>query len=259
MTAFATYLDEIRKNLANGDATEHTHRPALKKLLESIGKGVMATNEPTRILCGAPDFILSKGKIPLGHVETKDVGFNLAAMEKGKPPYGEQFARYRDGLPNWILTDYLQFIWYVNGEKRMTVCLAEIDKKGKIKSLENGESELDNLFKAFFVQKSFTVSTAKDLAERMAGMTRIVCDLIVNTFEHEQEKGWLHTWLASFRETLIPDLEEKQFADMFAQTLAYGLFAARVHTPPSKDCWTVFSSIVIAFLNHTCASSIRCN
>ena len=63
----------------------------------------------------------------------------------------------------------------------------------------------------------------------MAGMTRIIRDLIVNTFEHEKEHGWLHNWLAAFRETLIPELDEKQFADMFAQTLAYGLFAARVN------------------------------
>jgi predicted helicase len=243
MTAFAEYLDAIKKNLAHGDATEHTHRPALKKLLESIGKGIIATNEPTRILCGAPDFNITKGKIPLGHIETKDIGENLAAMEKGKPPNGEQFGRYRAGLPNWILTDYLEFRWYVNGEQRMTVRLAELDGKGKLKPLANGETELANLFKAFLVQESLTVGTAKDLAERMAGMTRIICDLIVKTFEHEQEKGWLHIWLASFRETLIPDLEEKQFADMFAQTLAYGLFAARVHTPPSKD----FSREMAAF------------
>ena len=243
MTAFAEYLDAIKKNLAHGDATEHTHRPALKKLLESIGKGIIATNEPTRILCGAPDFNITKGKIPLGHVETKDIGENLTAMEKGKPPHGEQFGRYRDGLPNWILTDYLEFRWYVNGEQRMTVRLAELDGKGKLKPLANGETELADLLKAFLVQKSLTVGTAKDLAERMAGMTRIICDLIVKTFEHEQEKGWLHIWLASFRETLIPDLEENQFADMFAQTLAYGLFAARVHTPPSKD----FSREMAAF------------
>ncbi len=78
------------------------------------------------------------------------------------------------------------------------------------------------------------LKTLKELARRMAGMTRIVRDLIVGAFEHEKERGWLHNWLAAFRETLIPDLEEKQFADMFAQTLAYGLFAARVHAPPGK-------------------------
>jgi len=86
MTAFTEYLAEIGENLAHGDATEHTHRPALKKLLELVGQGITATNEPTRILCGAPDFNITKGKVPLGHVETKDIGENLVAMEKGKPP-----------------------------------------------------------------------------------------------------------------------------------------------------------------------------
>src|ERR1700722_10003291 len=142
MTIFSEYLSAIAKNLAHGDATEHTHRPALKTLLESIAKGITATNEPTRILCGAPDFNITKGKVPLGHVETKDIGENLSQMEKSKQPNGEQFGRYIDGLPNWILTDYLEFRWYVNGEPRMTVRLAELDAKGKVKSLPNGEAEL---------------------------------------------------------------------------------------------------------------------
>ena len=243
MTPFGAYIEEIRKNLAHGDATEHTHRPALKRLLESVGQGLVATNEPKRILCGAPDFNICKSKIPLGHMETKGIGENLNAMEKGKAPYGEQFSRYRDGLPNWILTDYLEFRWYVNGEHRLTVRLAELDEKDKLQPLPNGEQELANLFRAFFTQKTKTIGTAKDLAERMAGSARNIRYLIIKTFEHELEKGFLHTWLAAFRETLIPDLDEERFADMFAQTLAYGLFAARVHTPPGKD----FSREMAAF------------
>ncbi len=235
MTPFETYLEKIKKNLAHGDATEHTHRSAFKELLESVGQGIIATNEPTRILCGAPDFNITKGKVPLGHVETKDVGENLTQMEKGKPPSGEQFGRYRDGLPNWVLTDYLEFRWYVNGERRLTARLGEWDTEGKLKPIPNGETELRNLLKAFFAQKALTIGTAKDLAERMAGMTRIIRDLITKTFEYEVEKGFLHKWLSAFRETLIPDLDEKHFADMFAQTLAYGLFAARVHTPVNKQ------------------------
>src|ERR1022692_1897323 len=158
MTPFGAYLDEIKKNLAHGDATEHTHRPALKKLLESVGQGIIATNEPTRILCGAPDFILTKGKIPLGHVETKDVGENLAAMEKGKPPSGEQFGRYRDGLPNWILTDYLEFRWYVSGEHRWTARLGVLDSSGEPKAIPGGEKELAELLAAFLAQKSKTIA-----------------------------------------------------------------------------------------------------
>src|ERR1051326_6856972 len=242
-SAFTAYLSALSQNLRHGDATEHTHRPALKALLESFAKGIVATNEPTRILCGAPDFNITKGKVPLGHVETKDVGENLAQMERGKPPHGPQFARYRDGLPNWILTDYLEFRWYVNGEHRLTARLADLDGKGKLKPTSEGELEAAALLGAFLRQKALTISTARDLAGRMAGMTRIIRDLITKTFEHEVEKGFLHTWLAAFREVLIPDLAEKEFADMFAQTLAYGLFAARIHTPPNKE----FSREMAAF------------
>jgi predicted helicase len=232
---FVIYLGELSRNLTHGDATEHTHRPALKALLEAIGKDIVATNEPTRILCGAPDFNITRSNVPLGHVETKDLGENLDLMERGKPPYGEQFVRYRDGLPNWILTDYLEFRWYVNGERRLTERLAELDGKGKVKTVPGGEEAVSNLLRAFLQQKALTIGTAKELAQRMAGMARIIRDLIIKTFEHEVEKGFLHNWLAGFRETLIPDLDEKQFADMFAQTLAYGLFAARIHAPPKEE------------------------
>ena len=86
MRAFAEYLAMIRKEHGAGDATEHTHRPALKTLLESAGKGITATNEPKRILCGSPDFQVVRKGVPLGHVETKDIGTNLDEMERGKGP-----------------------------------------------------------------------------------------------------------------------------------------------------------------------------
>jgi predicted helicase len=235
MAPLVGYLAAIAKNLAHGDATEHTHRPALKVLLESAGKDIIATNEPTRILCGAPDFNVTRGNVPLGHIETKDIGENLALMQRGKPPHGEQFGRYRDGLPNWILTDYLEFRWYVNGEHRLTARLGELDGKGELKVVAGGEEAVASLLRAFLDQKALTIRTAKDLAQRMAGMTRIIRDLIIRTFDHEVQRGLLHNWLAAFREVLIPDLDEQQFADMFAQTLAYGLFAARIHTPPGED------------------------
>src|SRR5947208_14303463 len=124
MSGITGYLDALKANLGHGDSTEHTHRPALKTLLENLGKGITATNEPKRIACGAPDFNITRGKTPLGHVETKDIGVNLDEIEKGKGPHGKQFVRYRDGLPNWILTDYLEFRWFVNGEKRLSARLA---------------------------------------------------------------------------------------------------------------------------------------
>ena len=263
MNSFAEYIREIRKSLEKGDSTEHTHRTALEALLEAGGKDIDATNEPRRIACGAPDFNITRKGVPVGHVETKDIGVNLDEMERGKGPNGEQFKRYST-LPNWILTDYLEFRWYAAGEKRLTVRVADLDGKGRLKITTDGDEKLEQLLTAFYREPALTVGTAKELAQRMAGMTRITRDLIIASFKHETEETerklvqearepygaampsrgpWLHNWLTAFRETLIPDLTETEFADMFAQTLAYGLFAARIHAPANRE----FSREMAAF------------
>jgi predicted helicase len=240
----AEYLNELKRNLAQGDATEHTHRFALKSLMESFAAGIVATNEPVRKTdCGAPDFSVSRKTVPLGYIETKDIGIDsklLDEMERGRGANGEQFKRYRDGLPNWILTDYLDFRWYVGGEKRFSARIARLDGKGKLHPEPDGDENFRHLVEAFLSEPALTIESAKDLAQRMAGMARILRTLIANTFQHGQanEQRWLGEWLAAFRGVLIPDLSAEQFADMFAQTLAYGLFAARVHTLNSDKPFT---------------------
>jgi hypothetical protein len=57
----AQYILTIEKELAAGNTTEHTHRPALKALVEELAEGTTAANEPTHIECGAPDFVVTKG------------------------------------------------------------------------------------------------------------------------------------------------------------------------------------------------------
>lgn len=70
--AIKAYLHAIEQALKAGNSTEHTHRPALKTLLEDVGGNeIRATNEPTQIACGAPDFIITRGVVPLGYVEAK--------------------------------------------------------------------------------------------------------------------------------------------------------------------------------------------
>ena len=75
--AYRTYLAEIQSSLSTGDATEHTHRAALQKLLESVGDGLKVINEPKRIECGAPDLRILRGPVPIGYIEAKDVGASL--------------------------------------------------------------------------------------------------------------------------------------------------------------------------------------
>jgi hypothetical protein len=129
------YRTQIEAALRAGNATEHTHRPALKTLIESLAPGVVATNEPKRVACGAPDYIVTRGQTPLGYVEAKDVDVSL-----GKTERSEQLRRYLESLGNLVLTDYLKFRWYVGGEHRMTARLASTGADGKLR-MEPGGAE----------------------------------------------------------------------------------------------------------------------
>ncbi|MHA1332151.1 MAG: type ISP restriction/modification enzyme, partial [Candidatus Hodarchaeales archaeon] len=116
-----SYLNSIKDKLATGQATEHTHRPALADLFEALDENIKAVNEPTRSACGAPDLAILRGDFMVGHVEAKDVGASLDAVETS-----DQLKRYRSALDNLILTDYLEFRWYVDGDLRRSVRLARL-------------------------------------------------------------------------------------------------------------------------------------
>ncbi|MFA4837115.1 MAG: type ISP restriction/modification enzyme, partial [Dehalococcoidia bacterium] len=224
------YIHTIEKKLACGDATEHTHRSALEILVASLDSGITAINEPKRIECGAPDFILRKGSVTVGYVEAKDIGKSLDEAEKS-----DQLNRYRDSLTNLILTDYLEFRWYVDGECRLKARLGTPAGDGKIKRDKAGAEAVTELFENFLSHRAEGVGTPKELARRMARQAHLIRNLIINAFEKEPESGNLHSQLSAFRDNLIPDLSAEYFADMYAQTIAYGLFAARCTSITGKN------------------------
>jgi predicted helicase len=220
------YLGEMERALCRGDSTEHTHRPALKALIEEIGAGLTATNEPKQCDAGAPDFIVMRGEVPIGYVEAKDVGKSLDVTEKS-----EQITRYREGLSNLLLTDYLEFRWYRDGELAMEPArIARADSKGNVTPDAEGLKRAEALFESFFTAKAVTVSSPRELAERMARIARLLQDAIGKAMKTEsKETGPLYSQLDGFRRVLLHDLTEAQFADMYAQTVCYGLFAARTN------------------------------
>jgi len=222
MKIVSTYLKNIEKSLATGNTTEHTYRPALKEFSESLLEDIEATNEPKREQCGAPDFIITKGKTPIGYIETKDIGKPLDIIERD-----EQLMRYRKRLGNLILTDYLEFRWYVQEEHRLTVRLAKVDLKGNIKAIKDGDQQTLDMLTAFLRNRMQTVNSPKELAVRMAALAQYIRDTIRQAFTDEDGGGDLHKQMEGFRKVLLHDMTEEQFADMYAQTICYGLFAAR--------------------------------
>lgn len=223
-SAIQTYLQDITRHLQAGNATEHTHRPALQTLLQSILPEYHITNEPRRIACGAPDFEIAKGSEPIGHIEAKDVGIDLNKVQKS-----EQLARYVASLNNLLLTDYLEFRWFVNGEYKadMTVKLAELGKNGVLKIYPEAFDRLENLLKAVVESQIITLRSPEELAKKMAHIARLMNDVLIKAYGQEDDNGKLHAQLSSFREVLIDTLSVEEFADMVAQTICYGLFTAK--------------------------------
>jgi hypothetical protein len=222
-----TYAEQIAADVASGISTEHTHRPSLKGLLESVAP-VRATNEPKRVHCGAPDFSVWEdtphGPLTIGYVEAKDVDESLNVVEDS-----EQLLRYRAALPNLVLTNYLEFRWYVDGALIKSASLARINSDGGVHDIEKGAEGVLELLGDFVARQPREVSTALELAERMARLTRLIRDIVVESFENDLASEQIRDLHRAFEEVLIPNLSVNDFADMFAQTMAYGLFAARAN------------------------------
>ena len=220
------YLKQVETYFKAGIATEHTYRPALQQLLAASTGGISVTNEPKRVKCGAPDYVISRmmssNALTIGYVEAKDIGVSLDKVE-----HGEQMGRYLRALDNLVLTDYLEFRWYVKGEKQMTARLA-IPLTGKSLVLDKaGAEQTADLLHSFLHRSPEPIRNPADLAKRMARLAHMIRDITITAFEQREASDMLTGLYEAFKAVLLPDLPPAQFADMFAQTLAYGLFAAR--------------------------------
>ena len=227
-TPIETYIEKIDADFQKGNATEYTYRSSLEILIEALGKGVDASSDPKHIDCGAPDFIVEKGKVPLGYVETKDVGADLDKVEKT-----DQIKRYLKALNNLILTDYLEFRWYVNGQRKLIVRLADIGKNNRLTFNPLGGASVEQLFRDFFATEAPTVRTPKELAERLAGVTHFIRDQIIAALESGDPdlKKALEQQYKTFVDLLLPAITHAEFADLYAQSITYGLFAAKLSAP----------------------------
>ena len=226
------YIDNISKRYKLGNATEHTFRGDLQQLIEGLVPEIRATNEPKRQSCGAPDYILTKKDIPIGFIEAKDIGDKDldGARKTGNK---EQFDRYKASLDNLLFTDYLDFHLYHDGQFITKIAIGELTEKG-IKPLPENFTTFENLIKDFCTHIGQTIKSSKKLAEMMAGKARLLSDVIekaLTSDETNQEDSTLKDQMNAFRQILIHDITPKGFADVYAQTIAYGMFAARLHDP----------------------------
>jgi predicted helicase len=222
------YIDNLNKRFQTGISREHAYRGDLQLVLETLLKDVQVINEPARIACGAPDYILTRKDIPVGYIEAKDVGVDLNSKS-----LKEQFDRYRASLTNLIFTDYLDFHFYRDGVFVNSIRIAEITN-GVIVGIPAQYAHFEQLMLDFAQTISQSIKSPTKLAEMMAGKARLLANIIEKAVESDEENdanSQLKEQYKAFQNVLVHDITHKAFADMYAQTIAYGMFAARYHDP----------------------------
>jgi len=229
-----TFSQEIAKQYKTGHAREHAYRPALQILFSEI-TGLSVVNDPKRSENGAPDFVFLKNtssaeKIVIAYAEAKDINIKLSEIEKG-----EQLKRYY-GYSNLILTNGLDFRFYKNGEKYCEpIIIGKIDGE-KIEFAENSFQLLFDTIGDFIKSSKEPIKSGKVLARIMAGKARRIRDNINRFLENENDakSEELLKIFQVIKKSLLAELDKEKFADMYAQTLVYGLFVARYYDKTSE-------------------------
>ena len=248
MTLVSDFISRIQAVHKTGVATEHSYRPALETLFNGLEEGVTVLNEPRRVKYGAPDFIFQRDGIDtgyaeagnigqaeardIGHAETSgigyaevmDIGINLRAMKDANK---DQQERYRKAFPNLIYTNCLDWDFYRNGERFESVTIADYRKDIRPKPEEY--NRLEYLLREFIAQKPQTITSPRTLAGIMAGKAIVIKDVLFKMLRENKELcGDPGKQYKAFREHLIHDIKLEDFADIYAETIACGMFAVHL-------------------------------
>lgn len=227
------YITDLNNLYATGVAREHAYRVPLQNLMTALlPKGYTIVNEPARIACGAPDYIILHGDVPMAFMEAKDLDDRDL---DGNREHREQFERYKNSLNSIVFTDYLDFHLYIGGEFQDAVRLAEI-RGNKIVVNEANEEPFLQLVSRLVNSQPQKITSPVKLAKVMASKARMLAQVIEKALDNDPDGTTeLAQQMKVFKDLLIHDLNNKTFADIYAQTIAYGLFSARLNDPTPDD------------------------
>ena len=221
MSEFNNYIQDLQENIKRGG--ERSHYPSLQRLIEGLMIGVNARIEEKGNQAGIPDLTIRKNDRIWGYIEAKDIDIDLNKIQKTA-----QLKRYLESNIgyNLILTNYLEFWWYVDGECEKTAKLANLEQ-GEI-ILVNDLQPIKELLQSFFNQKAKDINNYYDLAKEMAAYTKTIRNAIQSSLEIETTTEELNRLKETFKKLLLLDIDNDKFADMYSQTIAYGLFTAKI-------------------------------
>ncbi|MBI4744953.1 MAG: DNA methyltransferase, partial [Deltaproteobacteria bacterium] len=229
-----TYLKKLHEISSRGDAREESFYSALEGLLKDYSqdqgkKNVQITTLPKKTAAGNPDFRVWDGRQHIvGYIEAKDPKVEFLDQIETS----EQLKRYRSTFPNLLLTNFFEFRLYRNGElvDRVQIGRPAIFHKVKTVPPVENEEQFFKLLERYFSFSLPKVHDARSLAVELAKRTRFLKEEVVSEELKEEtsgKKGFILGFYEAFRKYLISGLSHDEFADLYSQTVTYGLFAAR--------------------------------
>lgn len=245
-----TYLKQVFETHKRGDAREESYYHALKQLLENYAndlgvRGIHVTTLPKKTEAGNPDFRVWDGKQHItGYVEAK------APTEEylDQIATSEQLKRYLDTFPNLILTNFFEFRLYRDGRMtdRVQIGRPSILTRVKAQPPPENEPEFRGLLEKYFSFSLPKVYSAKSLAIELAKRTKFLKEQVIDEELAQRDSPGAATLLGfyyAFQKYLLSGLTPADFADLYAQTITYGLFAARTRSKNGFNRKLAFDNI----------------
>jgi hypothetical protein len=238
-TNFQEYFKEIRARYLTGDYTELSLRTPLENFVRSLNKDYGLIQEPKRTRnLGAPDFKAFNGIKKIGYIETKDLNRNLDEELKS-----DQIEKYRKSIDNIILTNYFRFILLKHDKILFDFNLfnlSDLDDSKFIVQDRNIEKYL-SLISVFFGYNLTTLKTPEELSFELSKRAKLLKDLAKEQLNEDilkakdnQPASSIYDFYVGAKE-LIHDISVDDCADAYAQTIAYGLFLARMNSTLNLD------------------------
>ena len=250
MLAIDKYLADLAEDHDTGSASENSYRHAFYGLIKQLAPdNVKIIDEPLNVTdCGNPDYVIMQGDLPLGFIETKKLGKDLDnAQDKA------QFERYRNALDNLIITNYIHFRFFKEGSLQDEISIASL-QHDKIKPDKDSYMMFSRRIEEFCSFRPQRITSSARLAKLMASKASLLENILERALSYDENKNSkaadadtqlglvamdvqseynvnteLQNQYQGFKDVLIGDLQPKDFADIYAQTLAYGMFAARLN------------------------------
>jgi len=223
MSPLSHYLRDLEHLRAQAESTpELSLREPLLVLIREYGAASAVSNliiapEASGQSAGQPDIYVKRGPRLVGFVETKAPGTDLNHLLRSD----KQIKRYRESFPNWVLTDYYQFLFLREGDVSAHGSTAD-------------QTSLSSGFESFFAYAPPAIRSPRRLATELARRGRMLRDGLEAIIRAEAPEGPLRNLLDFYKRTLMDDLDEAGFADTFAQTMVYGMFLGWLRSPTGE-------------------------